>query len=232
MNTRTLLFPVFILFFLNACNNEEIGDSKDVAQERIYQHYQVSYQEGETNATVTAQYRFAGKNGTTLVLNEPGKVEFDGEKLKVDSNGMGAWYRASKPVTAFYGNHRIVYTDIHGKKLENGFSFYPFKLEPAATNISKKKAYKISFISTSLQPDDYVEINTMDGDTSFSILHHGTDSGNSILIPAAVLQKQKGKFLTLETRLHREMPLQQQSPEGGRIEMDYSLQPIKINFID
>lgn len=232
MKTRLLFFPALILFFLNACNDEEIGDSKDVAQERIYQHYQVTYQEGEANATVTAQYRFAGKNGTTLVLNEPGKVEFDGEKLKVDSNGMGAWYRVAKPVNAFYGNHRIVYTDIHDKKLENRFSFYPFKLAPAAPRISKNKAYKISFISTPLQANDYVEINSVDGDSSFSILHTAADTGNSIVIPAAILQKQKGKSLTLEARLHRELPLQQQAPEGGKIEMEYSLKPLKINFTD
>jgi hypothetical protein len=232
MNIKALLLPALILVFLNACNEEEIGDSKDVAQERIYQHYQVTYQEGEPNATVTAQYRFAGKNGTTLVLNEPGKVEFDGEKLKVDSNGMGAWYRVSRPVNAFYGNHRIVYTDIHNKKLENGFSFYPFKLEPAVPRIPKNKPYKISFITTPLQENDYVEINSVDGDSSFSILHTGTDSGNSILIPAAVLQKQKQKSITFEVRLHRELPLQQQAPEGGKIEVEYSLKPLKINFTD
>ncbi len=76
---KNSLFPAFILSLISiySCNSNEIADSKDVAQNKIYQQYSMNYTEGEKNFTVKAQFRFGGRNGTTLVLSKPANVHFD-----------------------------------------------------------------------------------------------------------------------------------------------------------
>ncbi|MBI1779887.1 MAG: hypothetical protein HYR66_00695 [Sphingobacteriales bacterium] len=82
---------------MNSCTSSEIGDSKDVAQDKIYQSYNISYSENDEKLSATAVFRFAGSNGTTLVLNDPGKVELDDELIKVDSSKFrGAYYEVAK----------------------------------------------------------------------------------------------------------------------------------------
>ena len=179
-NTKNYLLAFFIsITTLFACTSNEIGESKDVSQEKIYQDYSVTYTEGNTNAEVFCQYRFGGKNGTTLVLNTPSEVSFDGEKLNVDSNNIsGAYYKSNKPIANFWGKHKILFTNIDKKQYESSFSFDNFKVNYPATT-AKNKPLQISFETPTLGADDYVEINTVDSDSSFSI----TNQGNNVLIP-------------------------------------------------
>ncbi|MBK5271605.1 MAG: hypothetical protein JJE22_11400, partial [Bacteroidia bacterium] len=93
-----LFLFVPVILFLFSCSSNEIGGSKDVNPETIWFDYQVWGEEGHDNMTVMLQYRFAGENGTTLVLDEPSKVELDGEIIKADSSKItGAYYEMVKP---------------------------------------------------------------------------------------------------------------------------------------
>ena len=229
--------PVLVLaisfFAFAACSSNEIGDSKDVAQDKIYQDYAISYAEGNTNAEVYCQFRFAGKNGTTLVLNSPSQVQFDGEKIAVDSSaGSGAYYQANKPAINFFGKHTLLYTTTDNKTLENSFSFDNFKLVNLPASISKKQDFNLSFETTALQGDDYIELGTSNTDSSFDITHTTADKGNFITIPAKELQRQKVKTLTLEATLYRKVPLQQTTSEGGLLVTKFSLKPVTIKLTE
>jgi hypothetical protein len=229
--------PVLVLaasiFAFAACTSNEIGESKDVAQDKIYQDYTISYAEGNTNAAVYCQFRFAGKNGTTLVLNSPSQVQFDGEKIAVDSSaGSGAYYQASKPATNFFGKHTLIYTTTDNKTLENSFSFDNFKLVNLPASISKKQDFKLSFETTALQGDDYIELSASNTDSSFDVTHTAADKGNFITIPAKELQRQKVKTLTLEATLYRKVPLQQTTSEGGLLLTKFSLKPVTIKLTE
>lgn len=91
-NTKRFFISIISACIFSACSSNEIGESKDVAQDKIYQSYSVSYSDGNTNAEIFCQFRFAGSNGTTLVLNSPSQLQFDGEKINVDSSaGSGAF---------------------------------------------------------------------------------------------------------------------------------------------
>ncbi|MBP6432594.1 MAG: hypothetical protein KA319_12580 [Ferruginibacter sp.] len=220
------LATLFTLFLLTACTSNEIGESKDVAQEKIYQEYSITYTEGNSNVDIFCQYRFGGKNGTTLVLNMPSEVKFDGEKLNVDSNGVsGAYYKANKPALNFMGKHSFVFTNIDKKQYENSFTFDDFKVTfPASA--SKNTALTIPFTTTALGADDYVEINTVDSDSSFSI----TNNGNNVIIPIEELKRQKKNDVQLEAHLYRNIPLQQNTTEGGKLFMHYTLKPVSVKL--
>jgi hypothetical protein len=215
------------------CSSNEIGDSKDVSQDKIYQAYTISYAEGNSNAEIFCQFRFAGKNGTTLVLNEPSQVQFDGIKIKVDSSDAGgAYYRVYKPAVNFFGKHTISFITTADKKLENGFSFDHFKLVNPPASISKKQGFNLNFEATALQGDDYIEVNAIGTDSSFSVTHGAADKGNFISIPAKELKRQKLKEISLEAILHRTVSLQQVTAEGGRMRISYALKPVKVRLAE
>lgn len=224
---------LFLLISISACTSSEIGQSKDVAQDKIYQEYSIKFTEGDPAVTVYAQFRFAGRNGTTLVLSNPSQLSFDNETLKVDSGTVsGAFYQAGKPIAGFYGRHHFVFTDINNKKFDNDFLFDTFRLKQLPGAVSKNKPLDIAMESAPLKGDDYVEVSTSGSDSSFSVRLDAKDGNSIITIPQKELQRQKGKELMLEATLYRNLPLQQNTAEGGSLEIRYALKPIRVRFAD
>jgi hypothetical protein len=106
---NSILAFCFALLAMTSCTSNEIGNSKDVNPDAVFFDYTVLADEGGENVTVNLQYRMGGKNGTTLVLDEPSKVLLDGEQLKVDSAKInGAYYEIQKPIASFAGKHMIL----------------------------------------------------------------------------------------------------------------------------
>lgn len=228
---NSLLGLIVSSFLFSACSSNEIGDSKDVAQDKIYQQYDISYSEGNSNAEIFCQFRFAGSDGTTLVLNAPSQLQFDGDVLKADSStASGAYYKASQPIANFFGKHSFSFTNTAGKRMENSFSFERFKLINTPASVSKQQAFNLNFEAGAFQAGDHIEIYASNTDSSFAVSH--TDSGNSIVIPATELKRQKGKELTLEATLYRKIALQQNTDEGGAINIMYALKPITVKLAD
>ncbi len=231
--SKVTLFIYFSILLAGSygCSSNEIGESKDVAQDKIYQYYSVSYHEGNENVTLYAQFRFAGINGTTLVLNKPSQVSFDNEVIKADSgDASGAYYQLYKQASGFYGNHHFVFTDINNKKFDNDFSFDPFKLVNIPATVSKSQSFDLSFETSALKADDHIEVSASDTDSSFSVTYTGEKGGNFITIPENELKRQKEKQLILDITLYRKIPLQQNTAEGGSLEIRYSLKPVKIRL--
>jgi len=219
------------LFLISGCTSSEIGESKDVSQETIYQQYNISYNEGDENATVYSQFRFAGDDGTTLVLTKPAGLQFDGVSLLVDSSEYeGAFYKKSIPANAFYGDHVFTYTDINKKKFENSFSIASFKLGNIPEVSSRTNSLQIPFESSPLGPDDFIEISAVDTDSSFSINYTPKENKSFILIPVEEMQRQKGSQLKLSATLHGKIALQQNTTEGGKLEVEQSLKPVSIKL--
>jgi len=226
------LFASLVLsaIIFNACSSNEIGDSKDVNQDKIYMDYFISHEEGDENVDVTCQFRFAGSAGTTLVLNDSSNVAFDGEKLKVDSSAAGgAYYSIRKPAISFYDKHIISFTNTHGKRFDNEFIFSPFTLTGTRKETGRKKDLTVTYQSAPLTAADHVEVYSTDTDSSFHYSQPGPDT--TVVIPAKELIRQKGKTLALACKLYREIDLKQSSSEGGSIRIQQELKPVKIKLL-
>ncbi len=227
----TVSFLIAAVTF-TACSSNEIGESKDVAQDKIYQGYSVNYTEGDETAEIFSQFRFAGRNGTTLILSQPSQLQFDGEKIKVDSGDYsGAYYKTLKPAMGFYGKHTFTFTTTDNKTYSNSFSFDGFKLVNIPAAASKSKDLLLPFETPALKGDDYISVAAVSTDSTFSISHNYAD-GNAVKIPAVYLKKQTGKELTLEARIVRKPALQQTTPEGGSLIIEYRLKPVKISLTE
>ena len=231
MNNQKPFLAAFLIFIalIAGCDSSEIGDSKDVNQDKIYMDYNVSYTQADENVLLNFKYRFAGPAGTTLVLNDASKTEFDGEKLKVDSSDFGgAFYEVQKRFSSFIGKHSIAFTDINNKKYENSFDFTVFTLTNLPESVPADKDLIISFNGPALGADDYVDISSVDSDSSFSFRHTGP--GNSITIPAAELQKQTKNSISIECSFYRQIRLTQTTSEGGILKLYYRLKPVQIKL--
>lgn len=229
MKSFSVIIPFLVAAAVfTACTSNEIGESRDVAQDKIYQSHSISYNEGDPTAEVFSQFRFAGRNGTTLVLSSPSQLQLDGETIKADSSDYGgAFYKTTKPVTGFYGKHNFTFTTTDKKTYNNSFSFDLFKLVNVPATASKKQDLMLPFETPALKGDDYISVRTVNTDSSFDISHNYAD-GNAVKIPAEYLKKQTGKELTLEASVTRKIPLQQSTSEGGTLEIRYLLKPVKI----
>lgn len=215
-----------------ACSSNEIGESRDVAQDKIYQSHSISYTEGNPTAETFSQFRFAGLNGTTLVLSSPSQLQLDGEKINVDSSDYGgAFYKTTQPAARFYGKHNFTFTTTDNKAYNNSFSFDAFKLVNVPVSASKRQGLLLPFETPALKGDDYISVRTVNSDSSFDISHNYAD-GNAVKIPAEYLKKQTGRELTLEASITRKIPLQQATSEGGTLQIHYVLKPVKIALTD
>lgn len=223
------------LISLYSCSSNEIADSKDVAQNKIYQQYSLNYTEGEKNFKIKAQFRFGGRNGTTLVLSKPANVHFDYVNMGVDSGKYaGAYYEDNRDAGLLFASHAIVYTDINKKALENNFFFNQFKLSDIPATASKKTPLSIGYSFDpyyQLQNGDYIELRAANTDSSFRITVNSTDTGK-IIVPVKELKRQKGNELSLEATLYRNMKLKQVTDEGGALEITYALKPVRIKLTE
>ena len=235
IHKTTQLFSLILLTIVfSNCSSNEIGESKDVAQDKIYQQYSVKYSEGNDKANVFAQFRFAGPNGTTLVLSKPSQLAFDDEVIKVDSSGgSGAFYVLERPIANFYGKHHFIFTDVNNKKFDNDFSFDTVRLVNVPASASKKQGLNLSFEAGALQPGDEISISSSNTDSSFSFtVRHEASDGNSIVIPAKELMRQKNSEVKLEATLSRKINLQQNTVEGGELMIRYILKPVTVKLVD
>src|SRR3979490_656544 len=98
-----------LFLFIFSCKNE-IGGSKDVNPQNIYFDYRIWGEEGKDNITCLLKYHFNGQNGVSLLLDEPSRVELDGEVVRADSAKLsGVFYEIQKPLNDFTGKHIITF---------------------------------------------------------------------------------------------------------------------------
>ncbi|HWN87770.1 MAG TPA: hypothetical protein VNM35_01850, partial [Chitinophagaceae bacterium] len=153
------------IFSLFCCTSDEIGNSKDVNPDAVFFDYEIWAEEGKDDVTVNLQYRMGGKNGTTLVLDEPSKVILDGEQLKVDSAKVtGAYYEVQRLISSFAGKHTISFIDLNKKEYNEEFEFRPFTLDPDVPSTLNRGDLVFNF--KGLDTIDYLSVILTD--TSFT----------------------------------------------------------------
>ena len=210
-----------LIFF--SCSSNEVGNAKDVNPESIYFEYKVWGDEGNDDITVMLQYRFAGKNGTTLVLENPSKVELDGDSIKVDSSNMdGAYYEIIKPAKDFVGKHTITFTNLENKQYKEDFDFKPISLRTRIPNEVKRG--DLTFDIDGLEPLDYVRVLLTD--TSFEsrdINWVDTVKNGRVTISAEDLKNVMNGPIHLELIKEIDKPIKNGTKEGGSYYFSYGL---------
>jgi hypothetical protein len=221
MKQFVLFFSFSILIF--SCTSNEIGNSKDVNPEAVYFDYKIWGEEGKDDVTVLLQYRFGGKNGTTLVLNDPAMVSLDGKQIPADSSKLtGAFYEVMYPINNFSGKHTISFADLNMKKYEEEFEFRPFTLKTKIPDQVKRG--DLVFEMEGLNPVDYIRVFATD--TSFEspgINRIDTVKNGRLLISMTDLESLVNGPINLEFYKEDERPVKKGTKEGGVIAITYGV---------
>ena len=215
------------IFFLFSCNSDEIRNSKDVNPDALFFDYEIWADESKEDVTVNLQYRMGGKNGTTLILNEPSKVMLDGEQLKVDSAKVtGAYYEVQRPLTSFAGKHTISFTDLNKKEYNEEFEFKPFSLEPDVPSTLNRGDLVFNF--KGLDTLDYLSVILTDTSfTSHDINDIDTVRNGRLTIRGDRLSALINGPIHLQFYREQILPLRKPTKEGGKFLITYGL---KRNF--
>ena len=215
------------IFFLFSCNSDEIRNSKDVNPDALFFDYEIWADESKEDVTVNLQYRMGGKNGTTLILNEPSKVMLDGEQLKVDSAKVtGAYYEVQRPLTSFAGKHTISFTDLNKKEYNEEFEFKPFSLEPDVPSTLNRGDLVFNF--KGLDTLDYLSVILTDTSyTSHDINDIDTVRNGRLIIRGDRLSALINGPIHLQFYREQILPLKRPTKEGGKFIITYGL---KRNF--
>jgi hypothetical protein len=211
------------LVFLFSCTSNEIGNSKDVNPDAIFFDYEVWAEEGKEDVTVNLQYRMGGKNGTTLVLDEPSKVMLDGEQLKVDSAKVtGGYYEVQRPLTSFAGKHSINFTDLNKREYNEEFEFRPFSLEPDVPSTLNRSDLVFNF--KGLDPVDYLSVILTDTSfTSADINDVDTVRNGRLVIRSERLSALINGPIHLQFYREQTLSLKKSTKEGGKFMITYGL---------
>jgi hypothetical protein len=211
------------LVFIFSCTSNEIGNSKDVNPDAVFFDYEIWAEEGKEDVTVNLQYRMGGKNGTTLVLDEPSKVMLDGEQLKVDSAKVtGAYYEVQRPLSSFTGKHMISFIDLNKKEYNEEFEFRPFTLEPDVPSTLNRGDLVFNF--KGLEPIDYLGVILTDTSfTSHDINDIDTVRNGRLVIKADRLSALINGPIHLQFYREQLLPLKKPTKEGGKFMITYGL---------
>ena len=223
MNRFFALLSILFFTLLTSCNSNEIGNGNDVTPESIYFDYKIWGDEDHDNLTIKLQYRFGGKNGTTLAMENPAKVELDGELIPVDSTKLsGAFYEIHKPIEKFSGEHIISFSDINERQYSEKFRFQPLKLKTVLPEQVERGKILL-------------EINGMDGseivrliltDTAFKsegINRLQTVKNGQIIITEKELENLVNGPIRMELIKEEDRQVKNGTPEGGKISISYGL---------
>ncbi|MCW3120102.1 MAG: hypothetical protein JWM28_4184 [Chitinophagaceae bacterium] len=220
---RVFIFIFFSLLLIAGCNNSEDVTIKYIDNDPLYFDYKIWGEEGRDYVTVMLQYRFEDQDGSTRVLKDPSKVEFDGSLLQVDSSKMsGYFYEFEKPLDSFAGNHLITFTDSAGKVYRESFEFIPFSLKTELPEIVHRKELAIQL--EGLQKEDYIRIIALD--TVFKsrgINEVDTVKNGLVIITKDWLKNLVNGTIHLELYKEEEWRVKNATTAGGFLSISYGL---------
>ena len=227
-----LAIPCAVLFFATACSSNEIGNSKDVNPETIYMDYSVDYREGDDSVNCFLQYRFAGSNGTTLVLTSPSKVAIDGVEINADSaNLSGAYYEKKFAADNFNGQHTITFTDINNKVLEEKFSFHRISCTTQIPQVIGKEKFVLAFNGAA--NSDVINVTISDTSAATEDIQISNPvTSTQLIITAAQLKKLATGPVQINIFKNQDLPLQQPTAEGGKFILSYDIKDAAVELKD
>lgn len=214
------------LLLLCRCASNEVGLSKDVNQDEICQTYFVTYNQAEDLTEVTAFFRFAGPNGTTLVLSEPSTIKMNGEEMAFNqTDASGAFYTKTIKGQLPNGDCVFEFTDTDGKSFTNKLKWQNFAVD-SVQPFAKGEDLKLKFTDNPGVRDGELTVEVSDTATGiregFRSIHLKTAT-----IKAEKLDSLKGA-LTVSIKREDNFKLRQQTNAGGFIYTEYRLKPFEL----
>lgn len=226
----TFIICSSIIFSVVACSSDEIGNSKDVNPETVYMDYAVNYSQGDDSVNCLLQYRFAGEDGTTLVLSHPSNVAIDGKEIPVDSAAFsGAYYEKKFAAKHFDGEHTIAFTDVNGTIHQEQFNFSHISCSDQIPASIGKEDWVIPFEGVS--PGDVINVNISDTASATEDISINSEPGsNKLTVTGQQLEQLRNGPLQVKIYKSQLIPLLQPTKEGGKFIINYDIKQASIQL--
>ena len=222
MKLLQLIIATLLLTPLIYCtNNEEKPLKKKVFYNGVYRLYSISGAEDEDWVNCYLQFR-SGKNGYSIVLDQPEEIYFDNKLLVPDSTlEKEYFYELQLPAAGFAGRHTITYEDKNGEQYADEFMYTPFSLTTELTDRVSRKNLVLELAGL----EEGEELRVVMTDTSFQSKgineFYPVANGQLDLRPHLKDQIKNGPVV-LQLFKEQEKPLQSSSA-NGEISITYAL---------
>ena len=220
---KWILIPAALMSLLLSCTNNESLKKTDVNPNTVYFDYTVRGDDDDTNVTAYIQFKRGGPNGPALVLENPAKVELDGETIPSHIAKLtGTYYEIQKPLNSFIGKHTITFTDFDGKEYSEEFHYGRFSLKTEIPRIVNRGDLIIDF--RGLGSEDKIRVSATD--TSFAsrdIVELDTAKNGRLIISAGKLKNLVNGPIILLLSKETEKPVENGTKAGGRIVVSYRI---------
>lgn len=209
---------------LSSCTDNVDRNSNEVSTDAIFFDYKIKGEEKDSIITVYLQFRIGGPNGVTLLLDDPAKVELDGELIPVDSAKLtGAYYEIQKPLGSFIGKHTITFIDLDRKEYKEEFEYGVFGLRSEMPSIVHRG--NMIFNLDGIKNNDLIRVTATD--TSFSsrdINEIDTARNGRLIISSGKLKNLVNGPIILLFSKETVRQVKNGTKAGGRIITSYGLQ--------
>jgi hypothetical protein len=240
---------LFLLLMTFGCRSCDTVESTKIAQSEIYQDYSINA--SNSGARVTATFRVSGSTGTTIDLDAPSRIEYNGRELSENLRSIisGTTYTFSSGV--FFGSHQFTYTNGDGKVFQNEVIFEPIEMvnPPAVIDLKTKtvimltrpveasESLETSVVSLEKQPGTNTNSNSSannsntDGPSySMNLYQNYNSDRTAIVIEAGSLKNFVPGNAEITIKVSANKDLQQKNKVGGSISYAYSSAANKVNI--
>lgn len=220
---------ILIAVIFTACQSNETGSSKDVAQDQIYRKYEVSIDEATATASASAVFRFAGDNGTTLTLGSPAKITANGVDLIQGTLLFGgAYYRNEGPLGCPANKVELVYTDKDGIVLTELFEAGNAAFQHQQDTFHLGKTLSVPFSFSGGDPVDNFEILIRDKENRSLSFYAESNTDKFFQIPGTATDTLAKGELELQIISHKRKDLDNHSNLGGTADFSCNYKPVKV----
>ncbi len=214
---------------LSACS-VDTGNCTDVNQAKIYQYYSASYDAKDDSTRASAQFRFAGATGTTLLMDGKCAVTHDTITLEKSalSSLLGTSYSGSK--TGYLAASTFTFTNNAGASFVNAITNpSTIALSSPASTVSRASDLTISF-TPAVAANESVLVHVEYVSTPTAVTRsQATQSTSTVGATSATISKSALAEMSsdgsvyLYARRHYSKDLDQKSEsEGGSLNYYYS----------
>lgn len=219
-----IIFLCIILISQSGCLNKEKEGSVEANNSvALYFDYKVWSDEENVAATAVLRYRKDGKTGNTILIRNPGKVEFDGHIVHPDSSKMnGFYYEVRIPKENLNKKHSIVFTHPDQRQFKEEFSLPVISLKTEIPKIVRRKDLVLRIDGIKSGEAARVILT----DTAFysrDIDKTDTIRQGRITLTQRDLENLKNGPVYLEIFKEVERPLKETTRAGGRFSLSYGL---------
>lgn len=218
--TITIVAAMVFAWAFTGCGSTEVANSADVNQDKIYQRYTVNIDAEYGTSQATAQLRFGGSLGTTLMLTEPSQVTCNGAKMSGETAFLQGFVY-SMNVDASLGDYEFVFTNTEETSYTNAIHIEAISLANVPAEVNASAGWEVTWNGAPVGNNETVTIH-LSGEGFTCSESTSIQGATSIMFNSNEYPNMKGGNYEIYLERWVETSCAEAADEGGAISATYS----------